>query len=130
MWMPGTQLGLQPHGECCFLNTFVQLEKVRMRLPNSDPNNFRDSFGGKRAESNHGEKKRAKLNRAQFFPQGKIDIVGNVRKKSEREVDLIGASPAHTANVRIETYEKIADRIREIDRYEHSLAHAQMFECG
>jgi hypothetical protein len=32
--------------------------------------------------------------------------------------------------VRIETYEKIADRIREIDRYEHSLAHAQMFECG
>ena len=75
---------------------------MRMTGADADPNNFHGSFRRKGSYFFHRQKKRAKLDRLQFFAQSKIDILGNVREKAEREVDLIRRGPAHTANVRIE----------------------------
>jgi len=110
--MPGTQLGLESHCERCFLDTFVQLKKVRMCLSDSNPDNLHVTFRREGSDAFDRQKKRAKFNRAQFFTQRRVDIVGNVRKKAEREVDLIRRSPAHPGNVRIEMCEEFADRVR------------------
>src|SRR5436309_11538656 len=112
MSMPGTQLGLESHCERCFLDTFVQLKKVRMCLSDSNPDNLHVTFRREGSDAFDRQKKRAKFNRTQFFTQRRVDIVGNVRKKAEREVDLIRRSPAHPGNVRIEMCEEFADRVR------------------
>src|SRR6266481_817132 len=42
--MPGTQLRLQPSGERGFLHAFVDLEQMRVRFADADPNDFRSSL--------------------------------------------------------------------------------------
>src|SRR4029077_17752617 len=115
MWMPRTQFGFKPDSERGFLHAFVKLKEMRMTLTNADPDYFHWSFRRKCSHVFDRKEKRAKLNCAQFFAQRKIDILRNIGKKTESQMNLISGSPAHTANSRIEIDQNVADRFRRID---------------
>jgi hypothetical protein len=81
---------------------------MRMRLPDADPDNFRSALCGEGSDAKNGQKERAELDRAEFFPQRKIDVVRHIVKETEREMHLSRVDPAHTANVRINTCNQLA----------------------
>ena len=82
---------------------------MRMSHADADPDNFYDSSRRKCSDSVDRQKERAKFNRTEFFAQGKIDILRDVRKKTEREMNLIPRSPANAANSRVKINEKRSD---------------------
>ena len=63
MRMPGAKLRLQADLKRGFLNPFMQLKKMRMRLANADPNDFHHTLGWKRPNVFYRQKKWAKFNR-------------------------------------------------------------------
>jgi len=99
--MPGTKLRLDASGERRFLHALVDLEQMRVRLADADPDNFWRSFCGKCSDTNNRQKERAKLNCAEFFVQRKTDIVRHITEETERQVHLSRVDPAHPANLRI-----------------------------
>ena len=101
MRVPGTQIGFEPDSQRRILHAFVKLEEMRMTFPNADPNDFRRTFRRKRPDAFDGKKKCAKLDRAQFFAQRKIDTFRDVGKETEGQMHLIAFRPAHTTNVRV-----------------------------
>ena len=82
---------------------------MRMASANADPDNFHHSFRWKCSDAIHRQEERAKLDRFEFSTQGKIDILRDIRKETEREMDLIARSPAHAANAWIEIDEKFSN---------------------
>ena len=118
MRMPWPQFRFDPDLERCFLNAFVKLEQVRVAGANADPDYFHDSFRRKCSNVLHRQEERAKPDRAEFFAQRKFDSLRHVRKKTEREMDLIARRPAHALNVRIEISQDFANGLRWIDRNE------------
>ena len=72
--MPRSELWFEPGSERGFLHALVNLEQMRMRLPDADPDNFRSAFCGKSSDANNRQKEGAELDRAEFFPQRKIDV--------------------------------------------------------
>ena len=107
--MPRSQIGKQPDSERGFLDAFVQLKEVWMACANTDPNNLDHAFGRKCSNSFDRQKERTKFNRLEFFAQSKIDIVGDVGKKSESQVHLIASGPADATNARIEIDQNFLD---------------------
>src|ERR1700758_3414297 len=69
MRMPGTKLRLQPGGQRSFMHALVDLEEMRMRLADTDPDNFRSTFCRERSDADNRQKKRAKLDCDEFFAQ-------------------------------------------------------------
>jgi hypothetical protein len=121
--MPGAKLRLEAGSERGFLHALVNLEQMRMRLPDADPDNFRGAFCGKGSDTNNGQKESAELDRAELFPQRKIDVVRHIAKETERQMHLSRLDPAHIANVRINTSKQLTRCIRQIDRDEEGLSH-------
>ena len=113
--MPRSQFGLDPNLKRGFLDAFVQLKKVRMRRADADPNDFHATSRWKCSNALDRQKKRAELDRIQFLAQRKIDILGNVGEKAEREMHLIASCPTNAANLRIKTRENLSNRLRRID---------------
>ena len=107
--MPGTQIGFESDGECCILHPFVKLKKMWMTFLNTDPDDFRRTFRWKRSNALKGQKKCAELDRAQFFPQRKIDTFRDVGKETKGKVHLLTCGPAHTANARVKIDEGLLD---------------------
>ena len=101
MGMPRPQFRLDSNLKRRFLNAFVKLEEVRMSFADADPNDLDHSFRRKCSDALHRKKKRTKIDCFEFFAQSKIDILLDVGKKTEGEVDLIARRPTHAANVRI-----------------------------
>lgn len=102
MRVPRAQFWFDTDLERCFLNTFVQLKKMRMSRTDPDPNNFYLPSWRKCSNVFDWQEECAKLNRFEFFAKRKIDILRYIGKKTEREMNLIGRRPTHAANVRIE----------------------------
>ena len=121
--MPRSKLWLEPGSERGFLHALVNLEQMRMRLPDADPDNFRSALCGKGSDANNGQKESAELDRAEFFSQRKIDVVRHIAKETERQMHLSRVDPAHTANVRINTCKQLTRWLRQIDRNEEALSH-------
>src|SRR6266446_3723081 len=96
---------------------------MRMRLPDADPDNFRSTLSGKGSDANNGQKESAELDRAEFFPQRKIDVVRHIAKETERQMHLRRIDPAHTVNVRVNTCKQLTRWLRQIDRNEETLSH-------
>jgi len=109
MRMPRPQFRLDSNTERSFLHTFVKLKQMRMTSTDADPNYFHLAARRKCSDAVHRQKESANLNRFQFFAQGKIDILGDVRKKAERKMDLIRWSPAHAVNSWIKIDEKLSN---------------------
>ena len=65
----------------------------------------------------------AELDRAEFFPQRKIDVIRHIAKETERQMHLSRVDPAHTVNVRINTCKQLTRWLRQIDRNEETLSH-------
>jgi hypothetical protein len=84
MRMPGTKLRLQSNGERGFMDALVDLEQMRVRLANTDPDDFRSAFCRERSDAHNRQKKRAKLNCIESFAQREINFVGNTAEESER----------------------------------------------
>jgi hypothetical protein len=121
--MPRFKLWFEPGSERGFLHALVNLEQMRMRLPDADPDNFRSALCRKGSDANNGQKENAELDRAEFFPQRKIDVVRHIAKETEREMHLSRVDPAYTANVRINTCKQLTRWLRQIDRNEETLGH-------
>src|SRR6266404_1564681 len=94
--MPGAQLWLQSSGQRCFLNAFVDLKQMRVRLADADPNDVRSAFCGKHSDTSDGQKECAKANCAESFAQ--------------REPRICGSSSA--SNWRVESGRSIATKRR------------------
>ena len=94
-----------------------------MRLRDADPDDFRSALCGKRSDANNRQKECAELDRAEFFPQRKIDVVRHIAKETERQMHLSRVDPAHTANVRINICKQLTRWLRQIDRNEETLGH-------
>jgi hypothetical protein len=94
-----------------------------MRLPDADPDDFRGALCGKSSDADNGQKESAELDRTEFFPQRKIDVVRHIAKETERQMYLSRVDPAHTANVRINTCNQLARWLRQIDCNEETLGH-------
>ena len=106
--MPRFKLWFEPGSERGFLHALVNLEQMWMRLPDADPDNFRSAFCGKGSDANNGQKEGAKLDRAEFFPQRKLDVIRHIAKETERQMHLSRVDPVHPANVRIKTCNQLA----------------------
>jgi len=98
-----------------FLNAFVKLKQMRMTGANAEPNYFNNAFRRKSPDFFNGQKKRAKLDRFQFFTQRKIDLLGDVGEKTERKMDLVTGNPVHTANAWVESDQDFPNGWRWID---------------
>ena len=107
--MPWAQIGFEPDGQCCILHPFVKLKKMWVTFPNTDPYDFRQTFRWKCSNALNWEKKCAELDRAQFFPQRKIDTFRDVGKETKGKVHLLTCGPAHTANARVKIDEGLLD---------------------
>jgi len=105
--VPRSKLWLEPGSERGFLHALVNLKQVRMRLPDADPDNFRSAFCRKCPDANNRQKECAELDRAEFFPQPEIDVARHMAKETERQMHLSRVDPAHTANVRINTFKQL-----------------------
>ncbi len=57
------------------MDALVDLEQMRVRLADGDPNNFRSAFCGKRSDAHNRQKECAEVDRAEFFAQRKLDVV-------------------------------------------------------
>ena len=101
MWMPRSQIGRESHRKRCVLDTFVKLKKMRMACADADPNNLDHAFGRKCSDSLNRQEESAKFNRLEFFAQGKIDLLRDVGKETEREMQLIPNRPVHATNAGI-----------------------------
>jgi hypothetical protein len=121
--MPRFKLWFEPGSERGFLHALVNLEQMRMRLPDADPDNFWSAFCGKASDANNGQKEGAKLDRAEFFTQHEIDVVRHIAKETERQMHLSRLDPAHIANVRINTSKQLTRWLRQIDRNKETLSH-------
>src|SRR6266487_3666767 len=108
MRVPGTKLGLQPNCERAFLHALVDLEQMRVRLADTDPDNFRSAFCRERSDADDGQKECAEFDRAEFFAQRKLDVVCNIVEESERQMHLGRIDPAHAANMRIKACQELA----------------------
>ena len=82
---------------------------MRMSRADADPDNFHHSSRRKCSDSVNRQKKRVKFNRAEFFAQGKIDILRDVGKKTEREMNLIHGTPSNAANSRVKINKKCSN---------------------
>ena len=100
--VPRAKVGFQAGGERCFLDAFVNLKQVRVALTDANPNYLRRAFRRKRADAGNWKKKCAKLDRAEFFAQRKIDIFGDVPKETERKMHLVGLAPTDAMDVWVE----------------------------
>ena len=107
--MPRPQIGQQSDSERGFLDAFVKLKEMRMACANTDPNNLDHAFGWKCSNAFNRQKECAKFNCLEFFAQSKIDILGDVGKKSESQVHLIASGPAYAANARVEIDQNFSD---------------------
>jgi hypothetical protein len=108
MRMPRSELWFEPGSERDFLHALVNLEQMRMRLPDADPDNFRSALCGKGSDANNRQKEGAEHDRAEFFPQRKIDVIRHIAKETERQMHLSRVDPVHPANVRIKTCNQLA----------------------
>ena len=82
--MPRFKLWFEPGSERGFLDALVNLEKMRMRLPDADPDDFRSPLCGKGPDANNGQEEGAELDRTEFFPHRKTDIVRHIAKETDR----------------------------------------------
>lgn len=82
MRMPWPQFWFESDLERRFLDAFVKLEQVRMTCADADPDDFHNSFRRKCSNPFHRQKKRAKLDPAEFFLQRKFDSLRHVREKT------------------------------------------------
>ena len=105
--MPRFKFWFEPGSQRSFLHALVNLEQMRMRLPDADPDNFRRALCGKCPDANNRQKEVAELDRAEFFTQHEIDVVRHIAKETERQVHLSRVDPAHTANVWINTFKQL-----------------------
>ena len=121
--MPRSKLRLEPGSERGFLHALVNLEQMRMRLPDADADNFRTALCGKGSDANNRQKEGAELDRVELFAQRQIDVVRHIAKETERQMHLSRVDPAHTANVRINTCKQLTRWLRQIDRNEEALSH-------
>lgn len=64
MRMPRTQFGLESDSQRCFLDTFVQLKKMRVTLSDTDPDYFDGSLWWKCPNAFDRKKERAEFDRA------------------------------------------------------------------
>ncbi len=112
MGRPGALLNWQIAGKGGFVHPLVQLKKMRMAVANADPEDVRNSFCGKGAESDHGKKKCAKRDRREFF----LEQIGGLRidrgKKREGEVDLLWRRKNQAAIMRIERGKRFCELVR------------------
>ena len=108
MRMPRSELWFEPGSKRGFLHALVNLKQMRMRLPDADPDNFRSALCGKGSDANNRQKEGAELDRAEFFPQRKIDVIRHIAKETERQMHLSRVDPVHPANVRIKTCNQLA----------------------
>jgi len=107
--MPRAQIGFESDGKCRVLHPFVKLKKMRMTLPDANPDDFWRTFWWKRSNALNRKKECAELDRAQVFAQCVIHIFGDIGKETEREMHLITLRPAHTANTWIKIDEGLLD---------------------
>lgn len=121
MRMPRSQFRFDSNLKRGFLDAFVKLKQMRVTCADADPNNLHVALRRESSDFFDRQKECAKLNRAQFFAERKIDILRNVREKTEREMQLIARSPVHAANTRIEINQKFSNRLRWIDRNKKTL---------
>lgn len=105
--VPGFKLWFEPGSKRSFLDALVNLEQMWMGLPDADPDNFRSALCRERSDANDGQEEGAELDRAEFFPQRKIDVVRHIAKETERQMHLSRVDPAHTANARINTCKQL-----------------------
>lgn len=113
--MPWAQFGFDAHSQRRFLHAFVQLKQVWMTRPDADPDYFRDSFGRKCSDAFDWKKEWAKLNRAEFFTQGRLHFFPNFGEKTECEMHLIAGRPSNAAKMWIQRHQNFPDRFRRID---------------
>ena len=106
--MPWAQLRFDAGGQRGFLHALVDLEKVRMRFADADPDNFRSAFCRERTDAIYRQKECAELDRAEFFPQLKFDVFRHVAEEAECQMHLVGFCPSRTANVGIKTGKQLA----------------------
>jgi hypothetical protein len=105
--VPGSKVWFEPGSQRGFLHALVNLEQMRMGLPDADPDNFRRALCGKCPDANNRQKEVAELDRAEFFTQHEIDVVRHIAKETERQMHLSRVDPAHTANVWINTFKQL-----------------------
>ena len=82
--MPWFKFWLEPGSERGFLHALVNLEQMRVRFPDADPDNFRSPLCGKGPDANNGQEEGAELDRTEFFPYRKTDIVRHIAKETDR----------------------------------------------
>lgn len=94
---------------------------MRMPFPNADPDNFWRSFGRECSDALDRHEEGPKLDCAQFFTKGKIDILRSVGKETEGQMHLAAVGPAHAVNARVKVDKYLFDGSRQIDRDEETL---------
>lgn len=94
----------------------MQLKQMGMARPDSNPDYFCDSFWRESADAFNRKEECAKLDRAEFFAQGGLNVFADFGKKTEGEVQLIHGGPSNAFNVWIQRHQNIPDRFWRIDR--------------
>ena len=96
--MERPQIGIESRAERSFLNTPVQLKKMRMAGADAGPENVWRAFAGKLSEARNRKKECLPRESAEVSFQRLFGLVRNVAEKTESQMHLLGCKPSHTAN--------------------------------
>lgn len=99
--MERAEVGFETGSEQRFLDSFVELEQMRMAAADSDPEDFRPAFAGECSETDEREEEASPRNFSQFFRKRFLGFWRHVPEESEREMHLARLEPANTAQVRV-----------------------------
>lgn len=99
MRMPWAKFRLEAGGERSVGHAFVQLEKMRMPVTDTEPNNFRATFAREGSNPVERKKKTCESNREELGAQLFFGIRCHVPEKGEREMNLLHPHPAHTGQM-------------------------------
>jgi hypothetical protein len=113
--MEGSQIGLEPRSEGCFLDALVQLEKMRMTGADTDPKNVWRALGRKLSQACNRKEECLPGECTEISIECLTGLVRNVAEKTESEVHLRGLEPADAAHFWIQVCEKFRNDWQKLD---------------
>ena len=99
MRVPWAQVRLEAGSERGVRHAFVQLEKMRMSVTDTEPDDFWAAFGRKGSNPVERKKKTCESDREELGAQVLFGIRWHVPEKGEREMNLLHPHPAHTGQM-------------------------------
>ena len=121
MRVPGPQVRLETCRDGGFLHALMNLKQVRVPGAKTNPDDLGRPLRRERAQLLHRKNEASEFYGAEMRAQFFLGRCGHVRKKTQSQMHLLGAHPAHPRQGGIQLNEETLDARGRIDGHEQAL---------